>query len=134
MLRLILLLIPWMRPASELEACVRFWQQELGVVGWRISVEVVHRERLSDRTVGHIDTDELTRTAVIRVLHARDSDLPLEQARADQKLTIAHEMVHLKRLVCDRSPDWRDEASTNEQTVRLLRKHRRLMELSVLEE
>src|SRR4051794_17745808 len=102
---------------NDLSADVNYWQREMGLWGWYISVEVVGRSQLGDGTVGDIDTDPSKRTAVIRVLDARQSDLPLEQARADQLLTIAHEMVHLKRLVKDRSPNWRDETTTVQQTV-----------------
>jgi hypothetical protein len=118
---------------DDLNASVNYWQREMGLWGWYISVEVVDRSRLTDGTVGHIDTDVERRTARIRVLDAQLSDLPPVEAHADQLLTVAHEMVHLKRLVKDRSPNWRDEDTTNRQTFALLTKHHRWLELSVAE-
>lgn len=133
MIPLLLFLFSVNLGVDELHASVNFWQREMGLWGWYISVEVVGRDRLAERTVGHIDTDTTRRMAVIRVLDVRDSDLPPREAQADQLLTIAHEMVHLKRLVKDRSPNWRDEGTTEKQTLALLMKHRRWLELSVTE-
>ena len=129
----VLLLMSLNVGVNDLTASVNYWQREMGLWGWYISVEVVDPSRLTDGTVGHIDTDLPTRTARIRVLDTQYSDLPSDQAHADQLLTIAHEMVHLKRLVKDHSPNWRDEDATVRQTFSLLTKHRRWLELSVAE-
>ena len=133
MLPFLLLVVSVNTGIDNLSAMANYWQRELGLWGWYISVQVVDRGRLAEGTVGDIDTDLSKRTAVIRVLEADESDLPPEQARADQLLTVAHEMVHLKRLVKDRSPQWRDEVTTVQQTRSLLVKHRRGLELSVSE-
>src|SRR5690348_5867391 len=125
MLPLLLLLMSVNVGSDELSATVNYWQREMGLWGWYISVEVVGRSQLAESTLGDIEPDLATRTAVIRVLDRRDSDLPPDQARADQLLTIAHEMVHLRRFVKDQRLDWRDEPSTVRQTVSLLLKHHR---------
>lgn len=129
----VLLLMSLNVGVNDLTASVNYWQREMGLWGWYISVEVVDPSRLEDGTMGHIDTDLQARTARIRVLDIHFSDLPPDQAHADQLLTVAHEMVHLKRLVKDRSPNWRDEDATVRQTFSLLMKHRRWLELSVAE-
>jgi hypothetical protein len=118
---------------NDLAASVNYWQREMGLSDWHITVEVVDQTRLRDGTVGHIDTDVEKRTARIRVLDAQFSGLPPDQAYADQLLTVAHEMVHLKRLVKDRSLDWQDEKSTVRQTFALLQNRRRWLELSAAE-
>lgn len=134
MFRLLTLLLSLYAPPPDLQSCVRFWQRELFLDQWTITVQMVNRAQLNDGTLGEIDADPERRTAVIYVVREEDYDLPLRQARADQQLTIAHEMVHLDRLA--RFPfrnDWQDEPSTVAQTFTLLRKHHRWRELSVAE-
>jgi hypothetical protein len=132
MVRILGLLLSLFSPTPDLDGCVQFWQRELSLQSWRVAVRVVPRAELHDGTVGDIDTDIHTRTATIRVLHEADYNLKRSQARADQQLTVAHEMVHLSRLNRgDRG--WRDEPATNATTYALLRRHGRWRELSVVE-
>jgi hypothetical protein len=132
MVRILGLLLSLFSPTPDLDECVQFWQRELALKSWRVAVRVVPRAELHDGTVGDIDTNIHTRTATIRVLHEADYTLKRSQARADQQLTVAHEMVHLSRLHRgDRA--WRDEAATITATHILLRRHGRWRELSVSE-
>lgn len=132
MLRIFGLLITMLSPGPDLDRCVRFWQRELSLHAWNVVVRVVGRAELTDGTVGDIDADVKTRTATIRVLRENDYDLRRPLARADQLLTVAHEMVHLSRL---HSGDmrWREEDGTIEATNLLLRRHGRWRELLVAE-
>jgi hypothetical protein len=133
MLHLLALVLSLHSPSPNLSGCVRYWQRALSLEEWRVTVKVVGRSALDDGTLGDIEPHPSRRTAVIRILGEGDYDLPARQARADQRLTIAHEMVHLDRLVhCDQRT-WRDEDLTNQETLALLRAHRRWRELSVFE-
>ena len=99
---------------------------------WHVTVRVVDRRELEDGTEGGIEADPERKEALILVMAEGDSDLPRRQARADQRLPVAHEMVHLSRL---RAGDahWQEEATTVARTFELLQKHRRWLELSVAE-
>ncbi len=133
MFRVFLVLMSLHAPFDGVEASLQFWQRVFRLQDWHITVEVVHRDVLSDGTVGRIDTDLRRRTAVIKVLDPRESDLPPDEARADQLVTIAHEMVHLKRLARDHSTDWQDEPTTTAETFKLLQRYHRWVELTVAE-
>jgi hypothetical protein len=87
---------------------------------------------LTDGTSGDIDTDITNKTALIRIMHDQDSDLSGRLARADQLITIAHEMVHLSKLRSGQA-DWQDESATNMETDALLRKHHRWLEMCAVE-
>src|SRR5689334_17920902 len=122
--RLIAAVVSFFAPIPDLQSAVQFWQHKLSLTAWRIEVRVVLSNDVQDGTVGAIDTDAARKVAVIQVLDERCSDLPPRQARADQRVTIAHEMVHLSRLQAG-DPNWQDEAVTVSRTYDLLRKNRR---------
>jgi len=133
MLHFLALLLSLYPTSPDLRGCVRYWQRTLSLEEWRITVQVVHRSVLDEGTLGDIAPDAVRRTAVIRVLREADYDLPRRQARADQRLTIAHEMVHLDRLARRGAGAWTDEGEAADETLHLLRAHRRWRELSVVE-
>lgn len=133
MFRIIALALTLFSPRPDFNECVQYWQRQLALEDWNVTVRVVERAELDDATVGSIDTDARTKSAVIRVLREDDYDLPTRQARADQCLTIVHELVHLRRFARERDPNWQDEAGTVARTFTLLRKHRRWRELAVAE-
>jgi hypothetical protein len=133
MLHVLVLLFPSLASPTGLQACVHQWQRHMQLQEWRITVRVVPRAALDDSTVGNIEPDRATRTAILRVMRVEDSDLTGHLALADQRLTIAHEMVHLYRYAVVRDPRWFDEPSTNFQTALLVRKHKMRQELLVLE-
>ena len=132
MLRLLALALSLYSPRPDFAASVQYWQRELGLTAWNVRVEAVGRAELDDGTVGHIDADRGARTAVIRLLREEEYRFPIREARSDQKLTIAHEMMHLRRLESG-DPDWQEENGTVEQTYKALRSHRRWRELLVAE-
>ena len=133
MLHVIFVLASFVAPAPRLDDRVQYWKRVLHLDQWRISVRVVQRRELADGTQADIETDTATKTAFIRVLREEDSDLPRRLARADQQVTIAHEMVHLSKLVRLGQSSWQDESATNAETDALLRVHHCWRELLVVE-
>jgi hypothetical protein len=130
--RFLIVLLSWFSPASDVDACVAFWQERLRLQDWTIRVRVVSAQELGGRANGDIEIDAASQTAVLRVLRLEDSDLPRRLARADQQYTVAHEMVHLYRFV-QNDPGWRNEKVIDTHTVALARKHRRWQELLAVE-
>lgn len=120
-------------PARNLHENVHYWQRMLNLQSWQVSVERVRAMELDRETLGDIDVCLERKTARIRLLREQDYDLPLWRARADQMLTLAHEMVHLKRLVAARGERWDDERTTNDETLTLLRRLHRWPELMAVE-
>lgn len=116
----------------DLGRTARFWQNTLNLGDWNVTLEVVRAHQLESETVGEIDVDAAARRARIRVLDPADSDLPAKLARADQHLTVVHELVHLRRLA-NGEKDWRDEATTVAQTVTLVRGLNRRPEIAAIE-
>ncbi|HZT40266.1 MAG TPA: hypothetical protein VFA28_20410 [Bryobacteraceae bacterium] len=133
MLHVFFVLASLIAPAPRLDERVEYWKRILHLDQWRIAVQVVKRQELEDGTEADIETDVRSRTAVIRVLREEDSDLPKRLARADQQVTIAHEMVHLSKLVRLGESFWQDESATNAETDALLRQHHCWRELLVVE-
>lgn len=133
MLRFLALVLSLYSPRPDLNDAVHFWQRELYLEDWKVTVEVVSRAELTDSTLGDIAPDGDTKTAVIRVLRDDEYNLSARQARAEQRLTIAHEMVHLYRYVYSGVDTWRDEAATTAETYARLHFHRRWRELLVAE-
>jgi hypothetical protein len=118
-------------PVPDFKANLAYWQRTLNLQDWRVSVEVVRIRELDDNTVGDIDIDVRDKTATIRILREQDSELPRRLARADQRLTLVHELVHLKRMVD--GDDWHNEAATVAQTTALVSLHRRWREAAAIE-
>lgn len=130
--RLFIALFSVFGPTPAVDSCVRYWQQQLLLADWRVNVRVADRSELEEGTEGGIEADVDHKRATIFVLKESESDLPPRQARADQCVTIAHEMVHLSRLKAG-DAQWQDETTTVARTFELLQKHRRWRELSVAE-
>jgi hypothetical protein len=118
-------------PAPDLKANLGYWQRTLNLQGWRVSVQLVPIGELDDNTVGDIDINAGDKRATIRILREQDSDMSRRLARADQQLTLVHELVHLKRMVDGDA--WDDEAATVAQTTALVRFHRRWHEAAAIE-
>ena len=66
---------------------------------------MVRQNELDCGTLGDIELKLETRTAVLRVLRQADSNVPKWQARSDQRVTIAVEMVHLRKFASG-DPKW----------------------------
>ncbi|HYI97592.1 MAG TPA: hypothetical protein VEX68_28900 [Bryobacteraceae bacterium] len=133
MLRFFLVFASYFSRPDELPQCVQYWQRELGLEDWKITTQVVGRQELQSGTIGDIEPDIQTKTAAMRILRESDSDLHGRLARAEQRNTIAHEMVHLLNYAKG-NPNWRTEGATNMQTARLIVKHRRWFEMLALEQ
>jgi len=94
-------------------------------------VQLVRIGELDPDTLGDIDIQVGNKTATIRILREQDSEMPRRLARADQQLTLVHELVHLKRMVDGDA--WHNEAATVAQTTELVRLHRRWREAAAIE-
>ena len=118
-------------PAPDFNADLGYWQRALSLQDWQVSVKLVRAGELDSGTLGDIDIAVEDKTAAIRILQEQDSDLPKRLARADQRLTVVHELVHLKRMV--EGATWRNEAATVAETTELVRSHHRWREAAAIE-
>jgi hypothetical protein len=118
-------------PVPDFRANLGFWQRTLNLQDWRVSVQLVRIEELDANTVGDIDIKARDKTAAIRILREQDSELPRRLARADQQLTLVHELVHLRRMVDGEA--WHNEAAAVAQTTELVRFLRRSREAAAIE-
>jgi hypothetical protein len=130
--RFFAVILSWFAPGADLPGCVIYWQSALGLENWTIELRIVRQDELEGGTLGDIEPNGQTRTAVLRVRSEADSDLSSRLTRADQRLTIAHEMVHLRRFASG-DPRWGNEHATTLQTGELLHRHGRRWELSAVE-
>ena len=133
MLRFLLVLASYLSRPGDLPHCVQYWQRELGLEDWKITMQIVGRKDLESGTLGDIEPDFRTKTAVMRILRESESDLHGRTARAEQRNTIAHEMVHLRNYAKG-DPNWRTEGATNSQTAKLIVKNRLWFEMLALEQ
>jgi len=118
-------------PALNLESNLSYWQHELGLQDWRISVRLVAVHELDRNTLGDITVLSHDKTAIVRILREQDSDLTRCLARSDEQLTLLHELVHLKRRVG--GDDWGNEGATVAETTALVRAHHRWREAAAIE-
>jgi hypothetical protein len=118
-------------PAPNLESNLGYWQRELGLQDWKISVRLVAVGELERNTLGDIEVVSRNKTAIVRILREQDSDLARCLARSDEQLTLVHELVHLKRRIS--GDDWGNEAATVAETTALVRAHRRWREAAAIE-
>ena len=132
MWRLLLIAASWFSPAEDTKVCVSYWQRELGLVDWTITTVVVQDQELGGRILGDIDIDDRSKKAVVRLMRVEDSDLPRRLARAEQRFTIAHELMHL-RLFVAKDPNWRNERVVDTATISLMQKNGRRHELLAVE-
>ena len=118
-------------PAPDFKANLAYWQRILNLQDWQVSVQVVAIGELDYDTVGDIDIKACNKSATIRILREQDSELSRRLARADQQLTLVHELVHLRRMVD--GEDWHNEAATVAQTTALVGLHHRRREAAAIE-
>src|SRR5687767_7641784 len=89
-------------PESEVHArksvdeTLAMWRRRLNLEQWDISVVMTRRSDLKAKTRGQIRWDKGKKSAVIRVLHASDYQLPLREMLDDMEFTIVHELIHLE--------------------------------------
>jgi hypothetical protein len=130
--RLLVFLLSFLTPPPSLESCIAYWQQQLNLQDWTVTLRVVGQDELDPGTLGDIEPNLAAKTAVLRVMRTSDSDLSRRRARAEQRLTIVHEMVHLRRFA-DQDPGWGTEFATNARAGALVREHRRWFEQLAIE-
>jgi hypothetical protein len=126
-IRLILLVLSFITKPDSPDDCVRYWQRELGLEDWKIATKIVSGAELDYATLGDIEPDAESKTAVMRLRQTSDSDLRGRIAVAEQLNTVLHEMVHLRKFAAGER-DWRIEAAVDREATRLVRKHRRWFE------
>jgi hypothetical protein len=117
---------------TQMDRDLKYWQEKLHLKEWLVIVVQARGSELDANTVGDIIVFPESKSAVVRILREHDSDLPPRQARADQELTLMHEMVHLQRMAVG-DATWQDEGTTNQEMLRLLRANHRWRELSAME-
>jgi hypothetical protein len=132
MLRLLLIVASLFSPGGNTSACVTYWQRELGLRDWTITTKIVSDEELGGRILGDIEINEPSKTAVVHLMRVEDSDLSPQLARAEQRFTIAHELMHL-RLYINKDPDWRNERMVDTTVISLMRNKGRWTELLAIE-
>jgi hypothetical protein len=121
-------------PVPDLDRKIEYWKNQLDLRDWVITLKIVSANELDPYTLGDIEPYLQQKTAKMRILREEDQDLPRYLARSQQLLTVAHEMVHLKRLTTLGRGSWSDERATNTQTVGLLRAHRDWRALMAVEQ
>lgn len=73
-----------------------YWQNQLNLQDWKISVLVVRTTDLKPKTLGNIHWDLEKKSAVIRVLDPADYTLPFHEMLDDMEFTVVHELIHLQ--------------------------------------
>jgi hypothetical protein len=93
---------------------------------------VVSDRELGGRIEGCIDINAAAKKATIRVVRLEDSDLPRWRARAVQRYTVAHELMHL-HLHANGDPERSNEKVVDTALVKLMRIKGRRQELMGIE-
>lgn len=117
LLILLLLLTRWsargapaaVKPSSavseaQLERWTRTWRKRLALEDWEVSTQLVRSTELRPDTLGNLRWNAATKTAVIRVLHPMDYELPVSEIPSDMEYTVVHELVHLQLAALPRDP------------------------------
>lgn len=131
-IRFLAVVLSFLTAPPSLEDCVKYWQREMHLEEWSIQVQVVSSEQLDPGTLGDIEPRREDKTAVLRVLRQQDSDLSKRLALAEQRLTVLHEMVHLRKFVTGEG-NWRAEFEVDQEAGEWVRRHRRWRESLAIE-
>lgn len=126
--RLFVLVLSYLAPPSDAYECVQYWQRELRLQDWKITLLVVRGKDLDNATLGDIEPNRQTKTAVMRVRHESESDLRGRLAQSEQRNTILHEMVHLRKFA-NEDPNWGHESMVDADVDHLIHKHQRWFEM-----
>jgi hypothetical protein len=132
MVQILLIMASWLSPGNDLSGCVSFWQRELGLHDWTIITRVVRDKELGGKIEGDIDINAASKTAIVRVMRLKDSDLDRRRAGAVQRYTIAHELMHL-HLFATNNLSWRNEKVVDTALVALMQSKGRRHELRGIE-
>lgn len=125
--RFFLVILSYLVPPMDPSTCVEYWQRKLHLTDWEITVRVVDGRELDYATLGDIEPNRQSKTAVMRVRLASESDLKGRLAISEQRNTILHEMVHLYKFA-NYDPQWGNETEVDRDVDNLIRKHRRWFE------
>jgi hypothetical protein len=93
------------------------WQNRLALQDWKVKINIVRKQELEPDTVGEIDWDRTTKSAVIRLLDPVDYQLPLPAILHDLEDSVVHELIHLRLLLPYHNEA--DEAAEEEATAYL---------------
>jgi hypothetical protein len=106
---------------------LRIWQSHLKLQDWKISVRMCPPSQLRPRTLGSIEWDARTRSAVLCVLDARHYRMPCRDMLDDMEFTLVHELLHLQLSSLPRSQASRkaEEQAINRIAEALLKLDRR---------
>jgi hypothetical protein len=103
---------------------LQLWQERLSLNDWKMSVELVRREKLEPDTLGNAHWDTDNRQASIAVLSTRDYPaMPFRDMLDDMELTVVHELVHIHLASLPRSEAsrGREERAVDQLSRALLR-------------
>lgn len=78
----------------EADRALKRWQKRLGLQDWDITVEIVRYYRVTDYSLGHIESNHQHRLARVYLKHPRDV-FPGNEGSADLEETLVHELLHL---------------------------------------
>jgi hypothetical protein len=126
--RFLVVILSYLTPPGTVQNCVAYWQRELGLEDWAITVKLVAGKELDHATLGDVEPERESKTAVMRLRHASESDLSGRLAQSEQRNTILHEMVHLRKFA-SHDAKWGNEAAVDREVDRLIRKHHRWFEM-----
>lgn len=103
-----------------------FWQKQLQLSEWNISIVMTRRGDLKAKTLGGIRWDKGKKTAVMAVMDVADYNLPCAEMLDDMEFTIVHELVHLELASLPRSEASRsgEEHAVNRIAEALLDVHK----------
>jgi hypothetical protein len=83
---------------------LQVWQERLSLDDWKISIELVRRQKLDPDTLGNVHWDTDNRQGSIGVLSTRDYPaMPFRDMLDDMELTVVHELVHIHLASLPRS-------------------------------
>ena len=105
-----------------------FWQGNLSLDEWNISIVMCRRSNLKFKTLGGVRWDKTKRSAVISVLAPSEYQLPFNEMLDDMELTIVHELIHVHLAALPRSEASRreEERAVNQLAKALLRLDRNM--------
>jgi hypothetical protein len=126
--RFLVVILSYLTPPADPSACVKYWQRQLNLQDWKITVNIVDGNTLDYGTLGDIELKSETKTAVMRIRRESESDLRGRLAQSEQRNTILHEMVHLRKFA-NNDPQWFKECAVDLEVDQLIRKHRRWFEM-----
>jgi len=81
---------------AQVDNWTRTWQKRLDLAEWTITTMIVRTSDLKPDTLGNLKWNIANKTAVVKVLHPLDYELPSSEIATDIEYTILHELIHLQ--------------------------------------